>query len=313
MFIDYPQALEIILNQGVVAVPTETVYGLAGDATSEIATSKIFTTKKRPADNPLIIHISSLDQAMEYGVFNEYAKKIATAFWPGPITIVVPKKKSRISAISTAGMDTIALRWPSHPTMQKLIIDAQKPIAAPSANIYTRISPTSSKHVEIGFDGAVPVLDGGIAVYGIESTIISCSTKIAILRHGFITSQSIEDVVGITPEIFINSKTAPGASEIHYSPMSEMRVDVERAHNDEFAINFGSNQIGGSMHANLSNDGDLVQAASRLYNALFEADKAVQEFGLSSIAVAKIPYQGIGHAINDKLRRGARTQSITNS
>ncbi|MDX1924718.1 MAG: L-threonylcarbamoyladenylate synthase [Rickettsiaceae bacterium] len=307
MLVSYKKALDLILASEIVAVPTETVYGLAGDATSDRAVLKIYDTKKRPKYNPLIIHVNSAEQAMRYGEFTEDATKLAANFWPGPMTLVLKRKKSDISSIATAGLDTIAIRCPSHPKIRKLIEDSKKPLAAPSANLYTKLSPTKSSHVEMGFGGMIPVLNGGSSIFGIESTIIECLERISILRHGFITSDIISKILGFTPYYDNSSGKSPGSDKVHYSPECKMRINADFARDNEIAVNFGMVPIGGAKAFNLSKKGDLIEAASKLYDILSKCDREAKLLGSESIAVAKIPELGIGLAINDKLKRGAKT------
>ncbi|NDB83044.1 MAG: threonylcarbamoyl-AMP synthase [Alphaproteobacteria bacterium] len=302
---NYAKALKIILEGGVVALPTETVYGLAGDATSNLAVSKIYEVKQRPKTNPLIIHVSSIEDALQYGYFSECALRLAEKFWPGPLTLVVNKKLSPLSLEATAGLDTIAIRVSAHPMLLSLIKESKKPLAAPSANIYTKLSPTTAYHVEEGFEGKVPVLDGGASVCGLESTILDCTEEITILRHGFITSEILASFLETSFLERTNSSKAPGGNKLHYSPETTLRINAESCGPDEFAINFGDSNLNSPYQLNLSIKGDLTEAASNLYNIMHEADVISKHKKLKVIAVAKIPYRGIGIAINDKLERGS--------
>lgn len=306
MLIDIKKAEELILNEQIVALPTETVYGLAGDATSDTSCQKIFDTKRRPYHNPLIIHVSNLEEAIKYGEFNPLAIKVAKQFWPGPITIIVMRKKSNISEIATSGLETIALRVPAHKIIQEMLQNTKKPFAAPSANLYSKVSPTMAGHIIKNFKN-VDVVDGGKSIFGIESTIIDCTSAPKILRHGFITQESLSVLLGIKV-LFSDNKDsiiAPGMAKKHYSPSSPLKINSDKANQGEFAINFGDSNLGGKYSLNLSANGDLIEAASNLYDMLILADDTALRDNLESIVVAKIPKESIGLAINDKLERAA--------
>ncbi len=307
MFVDLKKSVELILAQKLVAVPTETVYGLAGDATSDEACELIYQVKNRPKFNPLIIHVSSLVEAEKYAIFNDDAKKIALELWPGPLTLVLPKKNSNISDVATAGLDTIAIRVPSHEIIQNLILKSGKPLAAPSANISSRISPTSAEHVNKSFNGEIAIIDDGKTIYGIESTIIDCTGTPTLLRHGFITEDVITDI--ISHQVIVASSiakiNAPGMLKKHYSPLCPIRINADSINHDEVVINFGDSGLIGTESLNLSESGDLIEAAANLYSILQEAEDLVLSNNLAGIAVARIPNHQIGLAINDKLERAS--------
>ncbi len=311
MFVDIEKGIELILAGKLVATPTETVYGLAGDATSDKACLAIYEAKNRPRLNPLIIHVSSLVEAEEYAIFNGDAKKIAREFWPGPLTLVLPKKKSRISNVATANLDTIAIRVPAHEVIQSLITKTGKPLAAPSANVSSRISPTSASHVNKNFSDNIAIIDGGQTIYGIESTIVDCCHFPTLLRYGFITKDIISDIISAPLDVTSSGVVinAPGMLKKHYSPLCPIRINVDLARDDEIAINFGDSKLKGILNFNLSESGNLIEAAANLYAMLQKAEDYVNSAKHSKmrtgIAVASIPKYKIGLAINDKLERAA--------
>ena len=284
-------ATELIQNKFSVAVPTETVYGLAADATSDIAVASIFEAKGRPQFNPLIIHVSDAAAAFEIGDFDEAAMALATRYWPGPLTIVVPMKaEANISALATAGLATVGLRVPAHRAMQALLRSSGKPLAAPSANASGGISPTTADHVLRSLDGRIAlVIDDGPTSGGIESTIIAMTDGIArTLRPGPLIFDADHKPTGQKIE-------APGQMAAHYAPRKPLRMNATEARADEWLIGFGA--VAGDV--TLSAAGDAVEAATRLFALLHEADENTR----ARIAVAAIPEHGLGIAINDRLRR----------
>jgi len=306
MIVDLDRAISLIQNNDIVALPTETVYGLACDATSDIACEKIYHVKGRPLFNPLIIHVLNLEEAKKYGKFNEDALKIASIFWPGPLTIILPKIKSDISDIATSNLETIALRVPSHEVFREILLKADKPLAAPSANISSHISPSSAEHVNKSFLGKIPVIDGGRTIYGIESTIIDCTKDIPVLlRHGFISEEVISEALDklVAPSDIAEKIKAPGMLKKHYSPNCPIRINAGEANNNEIAINFGKSNLLGAKSFNLSATADLTEAAANLYFLLQKAEDIVRWEKLAGIAVAPVPNSQIGLAINDKLER----------
>ncbi len=306
MIIDLEKAISLILSDDIAALPTETVYGLAGNANSNIACEKIYNAKRRPLFNPLIIHVLNLEEAKKYGEFNEDALKIASNFWPGPITIILPKIQSEISPVATANLETIAIRVPSHPVFREVLEKTQLPLAAPSANLSTHISPTTAEHVNKSFLGKIPVIDGGRTIYGIESTIIDCTQdNPVILRHGFISEEVISNELGkiLAASSQDEKIKAPGMLKKHYSPNCPIRINATSALNNELAINFGSSNLVGAKSFNLSSISDLTEAAANLYFLLQKAEDIVRWEKLSGIAVAPVPNEQIGIAINDKLER----------
>jgi len=286
------EAARLILAGEPVAVPTETVYGLAADATNAEGVTRIYEAKGRPSFNPLIVHVPDLESAERIGEFGEEARALAGRYWPGPLTLVVPlRENSGIASIVTAGLPTIGLRVPAHPAMQALLGATNRPLAAPSANASGSISPTRASHVLKSLAGRIPlIIDGGATERGIESTIVaSTDGPLRLLRPGPIELVARWDL-GEKIE-------APGQLASHYSPSKPLRLGAERSENDEFMIGFGA--IEGD--SNLSFSGSLVEAASRLFDLLHDADESTK----ARIAVAPVPEEGLGIAINDRLRRAA--------
>ena len=285
-----------------VAVPTETVYGLAADATDNPAVAAIYSAKGRPSFNPLIVHVADRDMARALAQFSPVAEMLAEHFWPGPLTLVLPvKADSGLSHLVTAGLPTVALRLPAHPAMRALIRESGRPLAAPSANRSGGISPTRAEHVLASLDGKVRmVLDEGPTSEGLESTIAAPeATKIRLLRPGPITETMLAEATGLPVaagkgDVAIE---APGQLESHYAPSKPVRLDALRAEADEYLIGFGLMPC----HINLSPEADLREAGANLFAALHIADASAS----ARIAVAPIPPEGIGAAINDRLKRAA--------
>lgn len=287
------EAARLILAGEAVAVPTETVYGLAADATNAEAVARIYAAKGRPSFNPLIVHVANLAGAEQIGMFSEEARVLAKAHWPGPLTLVVPlRADAGIARLVTAGLPTIAVRVPAHPAMQALLKAAGRPLAAPSANASGMISPTRATHVLASLDGRIPlVIDGGPSERGIESTIVAASGgPLRLLRRGPIEVDAAEASAPSAVE-------APGQLASHYAPAKPLRLDAIYAEEDEFLIGFGA--LKGDV--SLSERGDAVEAAARLFDLLHQADAAPQP----RIAVAPVPGDGIAAAIRDRLQRAA--------
>jgi L-threonylcarbamoyladenylate synthase len=287
------EAARLILAGEPVAVPTETVYGLAADATNADAVARIYEAKGRPSFNPLIVHVPDLSAADRIGMFNADARALAEAHWPGPLTLVVPlRPDAGIASIATAGLQTIGLRVPSHRAMQALLKASERPLAAPSANASGRISPTRASHVLNSLGGRIPlIIDGGASERGIESTIIAATGGgLRLLRPGPLVMQGAIS----TPTGAIE---APGQTPGHYAPSKPLRLNAEGAQTDEFLIGFGP--VAGD--ATLSATGSLVEAAARLFDLLHRADASAK----LRIAVAPVPSEGLGAAINDRLQRAA--------
>jgi len=286
------EAARLILAGQAVAVPTETVYGLAADATNGAAVAKIYEAKGRPSFNPLIVHVPDVHFAQSLGFFDEAALMLAERHWPGPLTLVVPLREGAgIASIVTAGLPTIGLRVPAHPAMQALLRRVNRPLAAPSANASGAISPTRAEHVAASLGGRIAlIIDGGPTMHGLESTIVAATgAPLRLLRPGPVDVSAAPDA-GEKIE-------APGQLASHYAPSKPLRINAAAAEADEFLIGFGD--IEGD--ANLSPSEDLVEAASRLFDLLHRADEAAKR----RIAVAPIPQAGLGAAINDRLKRAA--------
>ncbi|MGC8201555.1 L-threonylcarbamoyladenylate synthase [Aliiroseovarius sp. PTFE2010] len=292
-------AVRILRDGGLVALPTETVYGLAGDARSDATVARIFDAKGRPRFNPLIVHVASRDSAERYAVLGDPARRLARAFWPGPLTMVLPlRPDAGLSPLVTAGMDSVAIRVPAHPVAQALLAGAAMPIAAPSANPSGRISPTDATHVLGGLGGRIDaVLDGGACGVGVESTIVGLTGHPTLLRPGGLASEDIERVLGQPLAEHSGEINAPGQLSSHYAPDAAVRLNATTRRDDEFWIGFGDCP---GADINLSPKGDLVEAATTLFAALHTANASAR-----AIAVAPVPDTGLGRAINDRLRRAA--------
>ena len=287
------EAARLILAGEPVAVPTETVYGLAADATNAEAVGRIYAAKGRATFNPLLVHVPDLASAEQIGRFNDHARELAVKHWPGPLTLVVPlREESGIATIVTAGLPTIGLRVPAHPAMQALLRACRRPLAAPSANASGRISPTRANHVLTSLEGRIPlIIDGGATERGIESTIVAATdNQLRLLRAGPIEIEALEQAEPAAIE-------APGQLASHYAPNKPLRLDATSAEESEFLIGFGA--IAGDV--SLSTSGDPVEAAARLFDLLHQADAALQP----CIAIAPIPGNGIAAAIRDRLKRAA--------
>jgi L-threonylcarbamoyladenylate synthase len=286
------EAARLILAGEPVAVPTETVYGLAADATNAEAVARIYQAKGRPRFNPLIVHVPDLSAALRIGEFTEEALALAREHWPGPLTLVVPLHPgAAIASLVTAGLPTIGLRVPDHPAMQALLRASGRPLAAPSANASGSISPTRAAHVLKSLGGRIPlIIDGGATERGLESTIVAATGgRLWLLRPGPIqidAEESSESVI-----------EAPGQLASHYAPSKPLRLDAQSAEPDEYLIGFAE-LVGDAC---LSRAGDLVEAAARLFDLLHQADSSPKP----RIAVAPVPGVGLGAAINDRLRRAA--------
>jgi len=294
------EAARLIADGRPVVVPTETVYGLAADATNEEAVARIYEAKGRPAFNPLIVHVEGLAQAEEFGEFSDAARAAASLYWPGALTIVVPRREGAgIAGLATAGLPTIALRCPKHPAMQDLLKACARPLAAPSANMSGGISPTSVDHVLKTLEGRVPlVLDGGRTQQGIESTIVSfIGGTVTLLRPGPVDFEEVALFSRLSPGTSSGRIEAPGQLQSHYAPSKPLRLEAEAPEPDEWMIGFGP--IGGDD--TLSSTGDLGEAAARLFHALHRAEGSRKR----AIAVAPVPVTGVGAAINDRLKRAA--------
>lgn len=298
------RAAGILREGGLVALPTETVYGLAADATNPGAVAAIYAAKGRPATNPLIVHLPDLAAANRLAALGAVGARLAGAFWPGPLTLVAPLRAGHgLAGGVTAGLDTLALRVPAHPVMQAVLAALGGPVAAPSANPSGRISPVTAGHVLAGLDGRIgAVLDAGPCAVGLESTIVDV-TGPRLLRAGGVPLEALEAALGHPlPSAEGGVAIAPGMLPSHYAPRAQVRLGVTRPRTGEVWIGFGPDAPG-DPGLNLSPDGDTDHAAARLFHALHDADLRAGPGG--RIAVAPIPEQGLGRAINDRLRRAA--------
>jgi L-threonylcarbamoyladenylate synthase len=281
------EAIRLLRAGEVVALPTETVYGLAADVSNDKAVAKIYALKNRPSFNPLIVHVHDFETAKKIGVFSAMAEEFAKKYWPGPLTIVVPKRDKSFAQLASAGLDTIAIRVPSHSVMREVLKDGLM-LAAPSANISGNMSPTEAAHVKKNFPDTY-IVDGGKAEVGLESTIITFddNDNVIVLREGVL---QIEGARANAKDKVI----APGMLLKHYAPKNKLRINAEKPNTNEVFIGFGNMQC----DFNLSVSGDLIEAAANLFSVLHEADELNKP-----IAIALIPASGVGVAINDKILR----------
>ena len=310
------QAKSALLAGRLVAFPTETVYGLGADAANDRAVAMLYAAKERPAFNPLIAHVTDLAAARRLAQFDAESLKLAEAFWPGPLTLVLAKHRDcRVGQLATAGLNTIAVRVPSHPVAHNILSAFGKPVVAPSANRSGRVSPTSARHVQADLGGRIDlIVDGGATPLGIESTILACFGTTVLLRPGSTPRGAIEECLGHDIAVATRSThagdgsgrpLAPGMLISHYAPHALVRMNAVTVAPGEALLAFGTTlpQDAGKARTalNLSPRCDLVEAAGNLFNYLRELDGT----GVDSIAVAPIPDEGLGEAINDRLRRAA--------
>ena len=303
------EAARILRAGGLVAFPTETVYGLGADATNGKAVARIFEAKGRPRFNPLIAHVDSVGAARDLVEFNDEAAALAEAFWPGPLTLVLPQRpgaRHRVSELVTAGLDTLAVRVPAHPVARQLIAAAGVPIAAPSANLSGRVSPTRARHVEEDLGRAVDIiLDGGATQAGLESTIVAFAPAPTLLRPGGLAREDIEAVLGGPLRDYRETGVlSPGQLASHYAPRAGLRLGATACEAGELLLAFGPGAPEGAL--NLSPSGDLREAAANLFAYL----RALDAQGPARIAVMPIPRLGLGEAINDRLRRASAPRSV---
>jgi L-threonylcarbamoyladenylate synthase len=299
---------------GLVAFPTETVYGLGADATNPAAIARLYEAKGRPAFNPLIAHVGDIRAARQIARFDGPALALAEAFWPGPLTLVLPKTPDcAVADLATAGLDTVAIRIPAHPVAREILRLFGRPVAAPSANLSGHVSPTTAAHVESDLSGRIDlIVDGGPVAVGVESTIVGCFDQPMLLRPGGLPRAEIERVLGrplLQPPVDADNDSgqplAPGMLASHYAPRARVRLHADRIEPGEALLAFGLGAISGidaaSTVMNLSIRGDLVEAAANLFGHL----RALDAKGARTIAVMPIPDEGLGEAINDRLRRAA--------
>ena len=297
------EAARLLATGELVAFPTETVYGLGGDARDDRAVARIYEAKGRPSFNPLIVHLPDLVAVERIAHVGPKARMLAQAFWPGPLTLVLPLRDGAgISPLVTAGLETVAVRVPEHPLAQRLLRAFGGPLAAPSANPSGRVSPTQARHVLEGLAGRIAaVLDGGPCAVGLESTILLADPEPVLLRPGGLPVEAVEAALGVTVATGgdAGKPTSPGQLASHYAPEALVRLGASEARNGELLVGFGT--VKGTL--TLSDSGDLVEAASRLFQTLREADRLAGPGG--RIAFAPVPETGLGRAINDRLRRAA--------
>lgn len=302
-------ACEVLKKGGLVAIPTETVYGLAADATNSQAVARIYEAKSRPHFNPLIAHCDSLEMALRYGDFSKHALRCAETFWPGPLTIVMPyRSSSDISDLIRAGHQTVAIRIPKGVSAE--VIKAYgKPLAAPSANLSGRLSPTTADHVERQLGKRVDlIIDDGACSMGLESTIVSfADDNPVLLRPGALNVELLNECIGQDLQATADNATimAPGMLASHYAPLGRVRLQADDIRGEDGALNFGYSTLKAEHTLSLSETGDLAEAATNLFSHLAIFD----ERGVRKIAVAPIPDRGLGKAINDRLRRAAAPRS----
>lgn len=295
-------ALHLLNKGGVLGFPTETVYGVGGDARQDKACACIFDLKNRPTFNPLIIHGHTLQSFTPHVHWNEKARILAESFWPGPLTLILPRKAtSSLSLLATAGLDSVAIRIPQHPLALRLLEAFEAPLAAPSANPSGKISPTQSQHVDQAFPSLF-IFDGGDSTIGVESTIIDLiSPSPALLRPGGISRESIEAIIGPLRKPLEGPIKAPGLLKSHYAPHLPLRYNILNPSEDEAYLAFGMTPHTGSHVLNLSENGNLEEAASNFFKMLRLLDRP----SFKGIAVAPIPLTGFGLALNDRLERAA--------
>ena len=307
-------AARVLAEGGLVAFPTETVYGLGADAGNAAAIAHLYQAKGRPAFNPLIAHVGDLDAARRIARFDSVATALAEAFWPGPLTLVLPKAENcPVADLATAGLDTVAIRVPAHDTAREILRAFGRAVVAPSANLSGHVSPTTAEHVRCDLEGRIDlIVDGGAVNVGVESTIVGCFDEPMLLRPGGLPRDEIERVLGralMRPPADAESDSgqplAPGMLASHYAPRTSVRLNAERLAPGEALLAFGPHAIEGIDAAvtvmNLSARGDLDEAAANLFGYL----RALDAKNARSIAVMPIPHDGLGEAINDRLRRAA--------
>jgi L-threonylcarbamoyladenylate synthase len=309
------RATHALAAGGLVAFPTETVYGLGADATNGEAVARLYDAKGRPSFNPLIAHVADALAARALGHLDHSAQRLAAAFWPGPLTLVLPKLADcPVAELATAGLDTIAVRIPSHPVARGILEAFGRPVVAPSANRSGHVSPTTAQHVLADLDGRIDlIVDGGPTPLGIESTIVACLGQPVLLRPGILPHAAIAELVPLDlsvpaaePSMDRNAAPiAPGALASHYAPRARLRLDATSVYTDEALLAFGPEPVEGTERVarrlNLSPRGDLIEAAANLFSHLRMLDAS----GAATIAVMPVPRTGLGEAINDRLHRAA--------
>jgi L-threonylcarbamoyladenylate synthase len=305
-------AVRCLSQGGLVAFPTETVYGLGADAGNGEAIARLYAAKGRPAFNPLIAHVADIAAAHRLARFDAAAERLAAAFWPGPLTLVLPKQPGcGVADLALAGLDSVAVRVPAHPTAHALLAAFNGPVVAPSANRSGHVSPTSAAHVLADLRGRIDmVIDAGPCTVGVESTIVACLGTPTLLRPGGLARAEIERVLGSSlavPPAETEAPLAPGMLASHYAPKARLRLDAEAALAGEALLAFGPPPPAAGATLNLSPRGDLIEAAANLFSHL----RALDASGAKAIAVMKVPHDGLGEAINDRLARAAAPRNST--
>lgn len=308
------EAVRQLAGGGLVAFPTETVYGLGADATNAAAIARIYEAKGRPLFNPLISHVEDLASAHRLARFDVTAITLAQAFWPGPLTLVLPRRADcEVADLATAGLETIAIRVPAHPVAHAILKAFDRPVVAPSANRSGHVSPTTAAHAQSDLAGRIDlIVDGGPVTVGVESTIVGCFERPMLLRPGGLPREAIERVLGrplayptLEAESDDGKPLAPGMLTSHYAPRARVRLNAQSLEPGEALLAFGQTPVPGQESAaavlNLSENGDPAEAATHLFGYLRSLDAK----GAQTIAVMPIPHEGLGEAINDRLRRAA--------
>jgi L-threonylcarbamoyladenylate synthase len=303
------EAVRCLSAGGLVAFPTETVYGLGADAQDGLAVARLYDAKGRPAFNPLIAHVPDLAAARRLACFDATAEQLAAAFWPGPLTLVLPKQSDcGVSDLALAGLDSVAVRVPAHPVAQALLAAFGRPVVAPSANRSGHVSPTDAAHVLADLRGRIDlILDGGRCAVGVESTIVACLGEPALLRPGGVPREAIERVLGSPLMLAAENREggdvplAPGMLTSHYAPKARLRLNASAPRAGEALLAFGPAPAFAGVTLNLSPGGNLIEAAANLFSQL----RALDASGATAIAVMKVPRSGLGEAINDRLERAA--------
>ena len=299
-------AAACLAQGGLVAFPTETVYGLGADAGNGEAIARLYAAKGRPAFNPLIAHVADSQAARWLALFDDAALRLAAAFWPGPLTLVLPKRPDcRVADLALAGLDSVAVRVPAHPVASALLKAFGGPVVAPSANRSGHVSPTDAAHVLADLRGRIDlVIDAGPCTVGVESTIVACLGEPTLLRPGGVPRDAIERVLGralAIPAVADETPLAPGMLASHYAPKARLRLDASAPRADEALLAFGPAPTFSGTTLNLSARGDLIEAATNLFSHL----RALDACGATAIAVMPVPHEGLGEAINDRLARAA--------
>ena len=303
---DIAHAATRIASGKLVAMPTETVYGLAGNALDGATIKRIYAAKGRPSHNPLIVHIYNIEQAKAYTQWNEYAERLSAIYWPGPLTMVLKRKANcPISPLASAGLDTLAIRMPAHPTARELLAACDLPLVAPSANLSGTVTATNAQHVMDDFTSQdIYVLEAGATEIGLESTVIKLAGEPTLLRPGSISKADLESALGTSVQQQTHNDEAPDAPGMltsHYAPKAALRLNATSIEEGEALLAFGQPIAHAGTTINVSEKGDLAEASNGLFAALRKLDK----MGVQTIAVMPIPNEGIGIAINDRLRRAA--------